>query len=322
MQRATASCALVFRSQGAYVCGSGSSCRVAALFVLPAAGPSERQANLDIWQVLILAVVQGIAEFLPISSSGHLVIVAALLGKGSAEGLDVADVNIVLHLGTLVSIVVFYWGEILRLLTKDRRVIPLLIVGTIPAVVLGLWVKSQFEHLLSSPALAGWMLLLTGLLLILTRRLATSERQYHQLGYWDAVKIGVAQSFALLPGISRSGTTIAAGLFCGLRREDAAAFSFLLAIPAIGGAALLEIIDLTTGSRVKHVRDDLGGRCRRFMWRGVVGPEVVVAHTSTWPTGLLRLLVFVGGHDRIDLEVAVVINHWPQTVPTLMPRWP
>lgn len=198
---------------------------------------------MDLLHLLLLAVIQGIAEFLPISSSGHLVVAAALLG----EQLDIADVNIVLHLGTLVAILIFYFHRIIRLLTADRRVVPLLIVGTLPVTVLGLTIKRQFAWMLESPALAGVMLVLTGLILLLPGRFRTDTGTYQDLTWRQSFWIGCAQSLALMPGISRSGTTIVAGLAAGLSRRDAAAFSFLLAIPAISGASVLQLVDMIEG---------------------------------------------------------------------------
>ena len=212
--------------------------------IISSISPSSKGATLETWHILVMAVVQGIAEFLPISSSGHLVIVAAMLGHDSAAGLDLADVNIVLHLGTLGSILCYYWREFLQLLTKDRRVVPLLILGTIPAAVCGVVIKKKFEGLLESAPLAGCMLLVTGAVLLLAHRLPNGKRKYAQTSMLDALRIGIAQAFALLPGISRSGVTIAAGLAHGLERREAAAFSFLLAIPAIAGASLLEFLDI------------------------------------------------------------------------------
>ncbi|MCA9155840.1 MAG: undecaprenyl-diphosphate phosphatase [Pirellulaceae bacterium] len=196
-------------------------------------------------EILTLAVVQGVAEFLPISSSGHLVVVSALFhaGDATAEAAS-ADVNIVLHGGTLISILVFYWRRIWRLIGADRRVIPLLIVGTIPAAVLGVIVKTQFESLLESPLLAGCMLPVTGLMLLLISGREGGEDDYSKLSYKAVLVIGCFQAFALLPGISRSGSTIVAGLLVGLHRRAAATFSFLLAIPVIGGATVLELKDL------------------------------------------------------------------------------
>lgn len=197
--------------------------------------------------ILILAVVQGVAEFLPISSSGHLVLVAALLEGGDPRKLDIADINIVLHAGTLVSILVFYWRRVVSLLSEDRRVLGLLIVGTIPLVVVGLPIKRGAAWLLEDPALAGVLLLVTAGILFIVARFPHRDGDYTVLSFGRAFLIGVAQSIAVLPGISRSGTTIAAGLGLGLSRQSAATFSFLLAIPAILGAVVLEIKDMVGG---------------------------------------------------------------------------
>ena len=199
---------------------------------------------MPLTEILILAVIQGIAEFLPISSSGHLVLASHWLGDQSAS----ADVNIVLHTGTLLSIIVFYARQLLALLDRDRQAIPLIIVGTIPAVVLGLLIKSQFESVLENPWLAACMLFVTGTLLLISKRLPEGDLELTSIGYGKALGIGLFQALALLPGISRSGSTIVAGLLAGTKRETAATFSFLLAIPAIGGASLLEIIDLARGA--------------------------------------------------------------------------
>ncbi len=199
---------------------------------------------MSLTDILILAVIQGIAEFLPISSSGHLVLASHWLGDQSAS----ADVNIVLHAGTLLSIIVFYARQIAALIDRDRQAIPFIVVGTIPAVVLGLLIKSQFESVLENPWLAASMLFVTGALLLISRTLPEGEIELVSIGYPKALLIGLFQAFALMPGISRSGSTIVAGLLAGTKRETAATFSFLLAIPAIAGASLLEIIDLARGA--------------------------------------------------------------------------
>ena len=195
-------------------------------------------------QVLRLAVVQGITEFLPISSSGHLVVAASIFDQFFEKMDDKLTVNIVLHLGTLAAIVAFYWRRILALLGRDRRVIGLLIVGSIPAAVIGVPMKLWFDDLLESPLLAGCMFLVTGSMLIWGSRCKAGETDYRDLSYRRAIVIGLFQAFALLPGISRSGSTIVAGIGAGLKRDEAATFSFLLAIPALGGAGLLEIAKL------------------------------------------------------------------------------
>ncbi len=189
--------------------------------------------------IILLAIVQGITEFLPISSSGHLVVLESLF-----DLKDKVTVNIMLHVGTLAAILVFYWRRIWALLDKDCRVISLLVVGSIPAAIVGIPLKKYGDEALKNPLLAGCMFLVTGAMLVWVRRCKPGETECRDLGYGRALLIGVFQAFALLPGISRSGSTIVAGLGTGLRRDEAATFSFLLAIPAIGGAGLLEVKDL------------------------------------------------------------------------------
>ncbi|MDP6447814.1 MAG: undecaprenyl-diphosphate phosphatase [Pirellulaceae bacterium] len=195
---------------------------------------------LELWQIAVLAVVQGVTEFLPVSSSGHLVIVAAITGVHD----EVADLNVVLHVGTLLSIFVFYWTRIWRLVGEDRRLIPLLIVGTIPAVVVGLTIELFFEEYLESPLLAGCMLPVTGLILLWAAASPRGEGTCGELTVSKSLLIGFSQAFAILPGISRSGSTISAGMRLGLSPQSAATFSFLLAIPAIGGAGVLKLVSL------------------------------------------------------------------------------
>lgn len=189
-------------------------------------------------------MVQGIAEFLPISSSGHLVILNNLLG-GLGES---ATLVIILHAGTLGSILVVYWRRILDLLTRDRRVIGLMVIGTLPAVVVGLPIKEWFPWITESPYVAAPMLILTGILLVVLGKLPKRFGKYSQLSWTGAFVVGCFQAVAILPGISRSGSTILAGRLMGLSKEDSVTFSFLLAIPAICGAVTLAIKDLVKDS--------------------------------------------------------------------------
>ncbi|SMP50496.1 Undecaprenyl-diphosphatase [Neorhodopirellula lusitana] len=198
----------------------------------------------DLYRVLILAVVQGIAEFLPISSSGHLVILGSMLGELGES----ATLEIILHAGTLGSILIVYWRKILDLLSRDRRVIVLLVIGTLPAVVVGLTIKEAFPWLIRSPLLAGAMLMVTGVLLIILGRLPATDGRYERMGWLGALVVGCFQAVAILPGISRSGSTILGGRLMGLGKDDSVTFSFLLAIPAICGATTLAIKDLLDGS--------------------------------------------------------------------------
>ena len=207
----------------------------------------------NIIQTIVLAIVQGIAEFLPISSSGHLVILGAIFNQISgAVQSESPTLEIILHAGTLGSILVVFWRRILDLLSSDRRVLPLLIVGTIPAVIVGLTIKSQFPTILKNPMLAGGMLIVTGAMLILLGKLPQRHGQYREFSYVNAFIVGCFQAFAILPGISRSGSTILGGRLLGLKTDDSVTFSFLLAIPAISGATVLAVKDVLEESVPTH----------------------------------------------------------------------
>jgi undecaprenyl-diphosphatase len=204
---------------------------------------------MEYLRIVILGLVQGLTEFLPISSDGHLVVAGRILAAAGGPSLDHHDVleTIILHLGTLLAIVIVYWRQIARLLGTDRRVIGLLLVGTVPAGVSGLLLKRYCEGSLTDPWLTGAMLLVNGLILFWISRRGEGRLEYRELTFRQALVIGLCQAAAPLPGISRSGTTIAGGLAVGLKRTDAATFSFLLAVPAISGAGVVALGDLYQG---------------------------------------------------------------------------
>jgi undecaprenyl-diphosphatase len=208
---------------------------------------------MDIIQAIILGLVQGASEFVPISSSGHLVLVPWLLGWPS-PGL-VFDT--VVHWGTLVAVLAYFWRDFMALASAwgrslasrnlgepEARIAWLIIVGTVPAALMGYVGEDFFESLFAAPAWAAGLLLVTGLILALSEWLGKRWKDPHQLAFLDSILIGIAQGCAIAPGISRSGATIAAGLFRGLKREAAARYSFLLATPIIFGAGLLQLLDL------------------------------------------------------------------------------
>ena len=196
----------------------------------------------------ILGIVQGVAEFLPISSSGHLVICGALLQQygGTRLPAESTGMSIALHFGTLLSILVVYRRDLIPVL-RDFRLLCLIVVATIPVGLVGLLFKDEVETLFNTPLLAGEALIATSVFLLIGRHLHRKQNQTSALGLLSAAVIGLFQAVAIIPGISRSGSTIAAGLSCGLSREEAARFSFLIAIPAIAGVFAVQANDFVNG---------------------------------------------------------------------------
>lgn len=221
---------------------------------------------MDILSSLILGVVQGLTEFLPISSSGHLVVFQNLLGFSEPEILF--DVS--LHLGTLLAVFIFFRVDLKEMILETWNLLtgcfmknsPLssikekphavltawVIVGTIPTVLIGLIFKDPLEALFGKVHWVGVMLILTGLIIGITRILNPGYTKRKDVGFLTAIAVGTAQGLAIIPGISRSGSTIVCGMLCGMDRELAARFSFLLSIPAIIGAMVLQLMSHDLGA--------------------------------------------------------------------------
>lgn len=192
---------------------------------------------------IIWGLVQGLTEFLPISSSGHLVLVPAVMGR---DAPDLAT-SAVLHLGTLAAVLMFFRAEVsevLRLTTTGKRLLRLLIIGTIPAAIIGFTFRDGFESLNDNPRGVAIALILAGIALFASRWIPRGTRTLSDANEVDSLALGFGQALALIPGVSRSGSTIATGLARGFDRAEAARYSFLLGIPAIAGAGLLEFVDL------------------------------------------------------------------------------
>lgn len=198
-------------------------------------------SDIPLWKVVFLGALQGVTEFLPVSSSGHLVIFQQYLGLGR-EGSFLMAFDVTLHFGTLCALLVFFWRDLIWIFQSPdgRRLGLLLIVATIPAAVIGILFKGFFEMLFADIIPTSFFLMVTGTFLWLTRKAAAPSIDFTRLGQKQAWLIGSAQAAAILPGISRSGATIAAGLFLKLKPDAAVRFSFLMAIPAILGATVLE----------------------------------------------------------------------------------
>ncbi len=221
--------------------------------------------ELSILKAILLGAVQGATEFLPVSSSGHLAIAQSLLGV-KLEGGGLLAFDVCLHFGTLLAVVVFFRWELWQIIAsifrkvsderpgqglsvrQARRLGVMIIVGTIPAAIAGPLLNDFFEQLVSNAISAAFMLLITGAILWGTRWVEQGRIGVVSMGIWRAFIIGIAQALAIVPGISRSGSTIAGGLYLGVDRDLAARFAFLLAVPAIAGATAFKLGDLAAFS--------------------------------------------------------------------------
>ena len=205
-------------------------------------------------EALLLGVVQGIAEFLPISSSGHLVILSELLQRVTGREVDPhssLQMNVALHFGTLLSILVVYREDLIYLI-DNRRLCLWIVLATVPVVIVGGAFKDVIEQTMQNPLSAGCFLLVTALLLLVAHKSQKADIPLEKLSWSQALTIGIFQAVAIIPGISRSGSTIAGGLVVGIRRDAATTFSFLIAIPAILGAVFLTIIEILAGNGGVH----------------------------------------------------------------------
>ncbi len=280
---------------------------------------------MNIIQAILLGILQGATEFMPVSSSGHLVLVPWALGWPS-PGLAF---DTVLHLGTLLAVVSVLWRDLIGLIagwlatlnaalsrighapgqakpvtpeqSSQARVAWWVILATIPAGVMGLLWQDQFEALFGSPRWVALFLLLTGVWLVIAERLGRRVKQVEQLTLWEALFIGLAQGCAIAPGISRSGATIGAGLLAGLKRESAARFSFLLSIPIILAAGLLQAIKLLgagdAGATIVPLAAGFvaafvsGTLCIRWLLAEVRRRSLTVFAVYCWIAGMVALVL-------------------------------
>ena len=220
---------------------------------------------MDIFQAIIIGLVQGLTEFLPVSSSAHLIFAQQALGVGDV-GLAF---DVLMHVGTLVAVIVYFFNDIVNMIKgfllslvdlkngnfmgeikKDpyKKLAWLTILATIPVGVVGVLFNDMIESMFQGLTIPAFLLLVTGCLLYASQRMNSGRIDVRNVTIKEALIMGCGQALAILPGLSRSGTTIAAGLFAGLDKEFAAKFSFILSIPAILGAAVFQLKDLSGGS--------------------------------------------------------------------------
>ena len=213
---------------------------------------------------ILMGFIQGVAEFLPISSSGHLTLFQAFFGMENMEETHMFF-TVLLHFGTLISVCIVYWRDIIDMIREfflgiralavrdesvgkppaARRMVMLIVVATLPLFVM-VFFKNALEQVFSNPILVSCMLLLTGFILFFSDRLARGHKTATTATVTDALLAGCAQAVAIIPGISRSGATISAGMLRGFDRNFAVRFSFLMSLPAVVGATLLELKDAAT----------------------------------------------------------------------------
>ncbi len=202
----------------------------------------------ELIKVIVLGIIQGLTEFLPISSSGHLLLGRKLFGL-SETGLFL---DTMLHFGTFISLLIIFWQEIIQMIKKPySRLSLLIIVGTIPTAIIGLYFEDFFEKISKTGVTVGWEFLVTGLILwFADAKKEEGIKALKKINYTDAFIIGTLQGVAILPAISRSGLTIAGSLFRGIKKEDAAKFSFLISLPAIFGGVILQLLKILNGEQL------------------------------------------------------------------------
>ncbi|HAU30773.1 MAG: Undecaprenyl-diphosphatase [Desulfotomaculum sp. 46_296] len=202
-------------------------------------------------EAVILGVVQGLGEFLPISSSAHLVLVPWFFGWHD-PGLTF---DVALHVGTLVALVAFYWKDWLLLIkegfsrpsTSQGRLFWTLVVATVPGALFGYFLEEQAETVFREPLLIGSMLIAMGIILFIADSCSSKRKGLEQMGFGGGLWIGVSQALAIIPGVSRAGITMTAGLLLGLKRSESARFSFLLSTPIVFGAGVAHFFKITPG---------------------------------------------------------------------------
>ncbi|MBO4888244.1 MAG: undecaprenyl-diphosphate phosphatase [Firmicutes bacterium] len=221
---------------------------------------------MNFWQAILMGIIQGLTEFLPVSSSGHLVMGKVFFGMN----IDTSALfEALLHVGTLGAVFVYFWKDVKMLVIEalklirdvvllifkkkawedypQRRMVLFILISSIPTAIIGLLVEKYLEDLFFSSVIAvGCALIVTGLILFSLKKIPAGKKDLSKMKYKDSIFIGIAQGIATLPGISRSGTTVTAGVFCGLEKDFAFRYSFLVGIPAILGSALLKVLKISS----------------------------------------------------------------------------
>jgi len=262
---------------------------------------------MTIFQSIILGIIQGITEFLPISSSAHLVLTPYLLGWSIPEEL-IFPYDVLVQLGTLVSVIFYFWDDLLQIVveflgqlksrkigeTANQRLGWWIILATIPAGIFGILFSDIIEDAFHSPVVTALFLLVTAALLITSERIGKKNRDLDSFTWKDALSIGCAQALAVFPGISRSGSTISAGIFRNVNRPDSARFSFLISVPIFIAAGIFGLFDLF---EIPDFQDFLPVLLVGFFTSAIVGYLVIrwllkyLSHRSLIPFGIYCIIL-------------------------------
>jgi undecaprenyl-diphosphatase len=248
-------------------------------------------------EAVLSGVVQGVTEFFPISSSGHLVLLHSLFGIREPQ----VAFDVTLHIGTLTAVCIFFRKDMIALFGRDRRLLGLLIAASLPTFMIGLVFRDAFESFFGRPRVVGYMLILTGLWLSAASGYAYIKRYVppKKPGILNSLLVGVAQGISIMPGISRSGSTIATGMLAGLSREEAFRFSFLLSVPAVLAAGVFKMNGIAAGFS--------GRESLSFLAGGVTALLVGLAAIKIFENALKKNLLYPFGIYCLIAGSAVVV---------------
>jgi undecaprenyl-diphosphatase len=264
---------------------------------------------MEFWEAIVLGIVQGLTEFLPVSSSAHLRLLGELLPSGADPG---AAFTAVTQIGTELAVLIYFRNDLWRIATawlshvarrtpadENARLGWHIIIGSVPIVVLGLLFQSTIETSLRNLYITAFMLIAFGIILGVADRMGAKQKTLRTLSLRDGLILGFAQALALVPGVSRSGGTISAGLFLGLTREAAARYSFLLAVPAVFGSGFYQLLDSWQDVQVVGIAETAVATIAAF----VVGYAVIVAFLKIAATRSFAPFVYY----RITLGIFIIL---------------
>ncbi|MBF0542197.1 MAG: undecaprenyl-diphosphate phosphatase [Nitrospirae bacterium] len=256
--------------------------------------------DLEIIKAIILGLTQGLTEFIPISSTAHLILIPWIFGWNG--DVNTMSFDIALHAGTLLALLACFYKEWIDLLLKKRNMLLLLIVATIPAAIVGALLDHYVERTLRSPLIISISLVVIGIVMYISEKRFKTSRSFDEITLKDAVIIGISQALAIIPGVSRSGITISSGLTRGINRGDSARFSFLLSTPIVAGAVLLHGVSILKGHHEIDIRLFSSGVIASFV-SGIISIKFLLQFFKKH-----SMMVFV--YYRIVLAVIIVAGLW------------